>query len=157
MRADEANGFLRHCIQSRETFASSSMAGMEAAAEVIRSVAGSQEDRLRAFMDLALRTGELFDAIRGARPWLMAEEESADFVEELVRQFQAWMPPEPHRSELLRYLASSRATVVPGAEPGSDPVVQFHDGGAIRMSLVRYDSGIENFHPAPFRPGATGA
>ena len=155
--ADEANGFLRHSIQSRETFANSAIADIEAAAEAIRSVAGSQEDRLRAFMDLALRTGESFEEIRGARPWLMADEESADFLEELVREYQAWMPPEPHRSELLKLLAVSRATVVPAAEPGSDPVVQFHDGGAIRLSLVRHDPGIGNFRPAPFRPGSAGA
>ena len=108
-------------------------------------------------MDLALRTGEIFNGVRGARPWLMADEESAGFVEELVREYQAWMPPEPHRSELLKLLAASRATVVPAPEPGSDPVVQFHDGGAIRMSLVRYDPGIRNFRPAPFRPDSTGA
>jgi hypothetical protein len=154
--ADEGLRSLGHCIRSGEDFGSSPVLDMEAAAESIRAVAGSQEDRLRGFMDLALKAGELFEGIRGARPWLMAAAESAEFVDELVREYQAWMPPEPHRSELLKFLAASRATVVPAAEPGSDPVVQFHDGGAMRMSLVRYDAEIRNFRPAS-RPGSTGA
>jgi Asp-tRNA(Asn)/Glu-tRNA(Gln) amidotransferase C subunit len=154
--ADDAAEFLRQSIRSEEAFRQAAVEEMGEAGEAIRVVAGTQEDRLRAFMDLALEAGRLFDEIRGNRPWLMGEVESADLAEEIGRKYQAWMPPEPHRTELLKFVATSRATVLPPTEPGTSPVVQFYGGGAIPLSLVRYDPAIENFHPASFRPGPTG-
>lgn len=124
--------------------------------EEIRRVAGDMETRLRAYMDLALKIHDAFEALRGSRPWLMAEDEAESFADELKRTHQAWLPPEPHRSELLRFLLASRATVIPAEEPGAEPTVQFADGGAIPMSRVRYDPAIRNFHPSSYMPGPSG-
>ncbi|MCC6444493.1 MAG: hypothetical protein IT210_13690 [Armatimonadetes bacterium] len=153
--ARKALGFLHTCAATPESFSDAEIADIARAAEDIRLVAATQEIRLRTFMDLALAVRGSFDAIRGNRPWVGSEAEAASLSESLARRFQAWLPPEPHRSRLLEFLAASRAVISENL-PGEEPVVAFEDGGSILMSQVRWSEAIENFHPANTGPGPTG-
>ncbi len=143
-------------MKSRRTKFSDVCGMMDEAAEAIRTVAGTQESRLRSFKDLALKVYSLFGEICGDRAWLIDEANSKSFIEKLKRKYQAWLPPQPHREMLLKFLQNSRAYVLKETEAGKEPVVQFEDGGSILMSQVRYDPKIQNFHPASFKPAPTG-
>ena len=57
---------------------------------------------------------------------------------------------------LIDLLASSRAEIIDSQHPGGEPIIQFDDGGSIAMSQVRYDSEVENFHPANHKPAPGG-
>ena len=125
-------------------------------AEETRAVASAQEHRLRAQKDLALKLHDLFVRIKGSRPWILSEADAESHGEAIKKRYQAWLPPEPHSGELLGRLADSRASVVEDGGPDGEPMVQFMDGGAMRMSQVRWDPHVRNFHPAGFQPGPTG-
>ena len=154
--AEEALGFLERCICSREAIRNADFSKMGESAEAVRTVAGTQENRLRAYKDLALKISDIFSEIRGNRPWLSPGQDRTSVCGELSRKYQAWLPPEPHCGKLLDWLAASRAVALDQGGPGSEPLVQFEDGGLIPMSQVRYDPNVENFHPASFRPCPTG-
>lgn len=123
------------------------------AAESIRSVANELENRLRTYKDLALGFYALFLKVKGDRNWLLEPE---GLESDLKSKYQAWLPPEPHRSKLIKRLVDARAYVVKSSQMGEQPLVQFEDGGLIPMSQVRWDSNIENFHPAGFKPSPSG-
>ena len=136
-KAEEAIVSLHNCIQSKEVFQRVGLEKMDEAAEAIRTVAGTQENRLRSYKDLALKIGEHFREICGDRPWLIKEAEAPSFRERMRRKYQAWLPPEPHGDRLLKLLQDSRAYVLDKEEAGQEPLIQFEDGGCIPMSQVR--------------------
>jgi ElaB/YqjD/DUF883 family membrane-anchored ribosome-binding protein len=56
-----------------------------------------------------------------------------------------WMPPSPHREEVLKFLERGRAHI---EERGHNvpPLLVFEDGGVMELPLARYKDG--NFSPA---------
>jgi hypothetical protein len=154
--AEDAVVFLHTCIRSKKAFRGVKIKKMDEAAEAIRTVAGTQENRLRSFKDLALKVYSLFGEICGDRAWLIDEADSKSFIEKLKRKYQAWLPPQPHCDKLLKLLKNSRVYVLEKMGAGGEPVVQFEDGGSIPMSRIRYDPKIQNFYPASFKPASTG-
>jgi len=150
-KAQKPAKFIQECIKTGKC--QKEIKKLDKAAESIRSVASDLEHKLRVYKDLVLRIYTLFIKIRGNRNWLLKDEDSKITSE---KKYQAWLPPEPHKSKLLQQLAESRAYVIEPSQIGEEPLIQFEDGGLIPMSQVRWDSQIENFHPANFRPGSTG-
>lgn len=126
---------------------------LDEAAESIRSVASDLEGKLRVYKDLALGIYTLVIKIKGNRNWLLKDEDSKITSE---KKYQAWLPPEPHKSKLLQRFAESTAYIIEPSQIGEEPLIQFEDGGLIPMSQVRWNPNLENFHPADFRPGSTG-
>jgi hypothetical protein len=102
--------------------------------------------------DLALRTHQAFLDVKGSRPWLTTEEGQSTLLATVRKQYQAWLPPDPHRERLLNWLSRSRAHLPEEKGPGGEPYVQFEDGGCILMSQVRWSEEIGNFHPASMSP-----
>ena len=153
-KAWDALDRLDNCLKSGSVGPDISI--VDSAAEEVRRIASALEHRLRANKDAMLKLHELFLQIRGARAWIVSAEDGESHEAAMRRKHQAWLPPEPHCRELLKMLAASRAFVADSEDSDGDPVVQFMDGGAMRMSQVRWDPGIKNFHPASFRPAATG-
>ncbi len=128
---------------------------IEEKAEEIRLTGGQMEKTLRAYKDLALKAYELLENIRGGRPWLFSNESGGSLIRQYEKKYQAWLPPGPHRIELLKWIAAGRA-VVKEEKPGEDPLVLFEDGGMLYMSQARYDRNVKNFHPRLFAPGPGG-
>ena len=149
--AEHAAAILRACTESQQAFADADIERMGQLAEEIRAVANAHEHCLRQYKDLALETGDLFVEVKGQRPWLIAEEGKRSLVEDAKRAYQAWLPPEPHSSMLLDWLSASRAHVPEGRAPDGEPLVQFEDGGRMRMSQIRWDPEIRNFYPTEQR------
>ena len=147
-----ASESFRDCVKQPEPLSAEPVARLAECAEAIRIVAGDQENTLRRYKDLALEIHELFSTIKGDRAWLASGDDSRDYALAVRARHQAWLPPEPHAERLLGFLRESRAYVVGEPTPGTEPEVQFEDGGRIPMSQVRYDENIENFHPARHRP-----
>ena len=129
---------------------------LDALAESTRAVASAQEHELRAHKELTLKLHDEFVKIKGNRAWLMFADHAESPEKTMEKTYQAWLPPQPHRAELLKKLAASRAFVTTSEQPDGEPMVQFMDGGAMRMSQVRWEPAVKNFHPASFQPGATG-
>ena len=129
---------------------------INALAEETRTVASAQEHLLRAHKDLALKLHEAFVQIKGNRTWIVSPDAKESAENSIKRRHQAWLPPEPHCTQLLERLVTARAHIVEDPLPDGEPVIQFMDGGMMRMSQVRWDSEIKNFHPAAFQPGPTG-
>jgi len=150
--AQAASESFRDCVKQKEPLSTVPVTQMAEWAEAIRIVAGNQENTLRRYKDLALEIHELFNTVKGDRAWLASKESSEDYAHAVRTRYQAWLPPEPHMGRLLGFLRDSRAYIVGDPSPGTEPAVQFEDGGQIPMSQVRYDEGIENFHPARHRP-----
>ena len=150
--AETASESFRDCVKRTEPPSTAPVARLAEWAEAIRIVAGDQENTLRRYKDLALEIHELFSTIKGDRAWLASSDDSQDYALAVRARYQAWLPPEPHAEKLLGFLRDSRAYVVGAPAPGTEPEVQFEDGGRIPMSQVRYDENIENFHPARHRP-----
>ncbi len=125
-------------------------------AENVRAVASAIEHQLRAYKGFVVKLCDLLIRIKGTRAWIISGEASESLESSLKRQHQAWLPPEPHCSMLLERLAASTAYVAEEQLPDGEPEVHFMDGGAMPMSQIRWDPDIQNFHPALFRPAATG-
>jgi len=125
-------------------------------AEETRDVASAQEHLLRAHKDLALKLHEEFMQIKGNRTWITSPDSGESAEDTIKRKHQAWFPPEPHCAQLLERLVTARAHIVEDSLPDGEPVIQFMDGGMMRMSQVRWDPEIKNFHPAAFQPAPTG-
>jgi hypothetical protein len=145
---------IRACLAEAATEPAALTERVHAAAEEIRAVANDQENRLRRFKDAALQLRDAFDEIRGARHWLTGGQSGN--AEALRREFQAWLPPEPHAAKLLEFLATDRAVVIGRREEDGQPLVGFEDGGSILMCKVRWNDQVRNFHPQGVDPGATG-
>lgn len=152
----EALEFLRGSLEPQEEFRKQEVQSLSEGAERVRAVASAQEGRLRSYKDQALAAYDLFQEIKGSRPWIVTKDAASSFREKLEKQHQAWLPPEPHRERLLGWLSDARAVVADEAGPRDEPIVQFEDGGSIPMSQVRWSEAIGNFHPASFEPGPTG-
>ncbi len=149
--------FIRNKISTSDSFKKLTIKEYEEKAEAIRWVANNQEAKLRIYKDLWLAVLTLFEQVKGNRNWTtLSKEEEENLFVKLKNKYQAWLPPQPHRDELLKKLVEARADVEEAKNPGEEPVVHFEDGGSIPMSKVRYDSDIGNFHPASFKPGKTG-
>jgi hypothetical protein len=116
-------------------------------AEEVRGVAGEMEQLLRRYKEAAMALGRLYREVEGGRGWDREgrEAEMAGLEERLA----AWLPPPPHRGQILDYLKKGRAHLLPGEGP---PLVQFEDGGVIALSAVRYSEAVANFVPASFDP-----
>ncbi|MDP6775789.1 MAG: hypothetical protein QGI83_03385 [Candidatus Latescibacteria bacterium] len=151
-RAERAAGLLHDAFKSSEAFRGIPAGEVEDAAERIRKVAGDFENRLRQCKEQVLRLHEEFLRVKGGRPWLVDEGDKPSYVYSLQKEHQAWLPPEPHRKELIDWLTRDRAAISETRLPDGQPVVQFEDGGEIPMSQVRWDPEVRNFHPASFRP-----
>jgi len=157
--ADKASHALERaeeCIKSASDGQRLDVGKTDSLAEETRAVASAQEHRLRAQKDVALNLYDLLIRIKGSRPWIVSAEDTESHENSIKRRYQAWLPPEPHCGELLKRLAASRAHVLESDTPDGEPVVQFMDGGSMRMSQIRWNPDIKNFHPASFRPGPTG-
>ena len=148
-KASRSAELIRKQILSREL----EVEKLADAAESIRSVASELEKKLRTYKDLALGVYALFMKVKGDRNWLLEPE---GLESDLKSKYQAWLPPDPHRSKLLRWLADVRAYVIEPTRIGEQPLVQFEDGGLISMSQIRWDPNIGNFHPAGFKPSPSG-
>ena len=150
----EAIGVLHDSATSGESIARLDVEKMCELAEQVRTVAGAQEHYLRLHKDLALRANQAFVDLKGSRPWVTTEKDQSSLVESVRSQYQAWLPPEPHRDRLLNWLSRSRAHLPKETGPGGEPYVQFEDGGCILMSQVRWNEEIGNFQPASMNPKA---
>ena len=155
-QAGEALGFLRQLVAASDEYGSADVEAISKAAEEIRAVATEQEHRLRAHKEFALKLYEAFMDVKGGRPWILADQEAGSYKAGLRKQYQSWLPPEPHGTMLLDRLAESGAVVVEGSRSDGEPDIRFEDGGSIAMSQVRWDPNVRNFHPANFTPGAGG-
>ena len=154
--AAEAIASLRERVRVVEQSKTAGVRDMAALAEAVRAVANAHEHCLRRHKELALATHEVFAEVQGERPWLVTEDAKPTAVGSIRKRYQAWLPPGPHGDRLVDWLSRSRVHVLDEPGPDGEPRVQFEDGGCMAMSQVRWDSDVENFHPASFRPGATG-
>lgn len=154
--AESALRALRQRAASREAFAAAPEKEMGELAETVRDAASAQEARLRKFKDVCIKLGALLDEVRGGRPWGPSEEELSSFRSEILAKYAAWLPPRPHLGRLLERLEQTTAHVMDPGKPGAEPLVQFEDGGVIRMSKIRYDEQVRNFHPAGAPPAPSG-
>ena len=155
-QADDALDFLGQLVAASDGYEGADVEAINEAAEDIRAVATEQEHRLRAHKELALKLYDMFLDVKGGRPWILADHETGSYKEGLRKQYQSWLPPEPHGTMLLDRLAESGAVVVDGPRSDGEPDIKFEDGGSIAMSQVRWDPNVRNFHPANFTPGAGG-
>ena len=105
--------------------------------------------------ELERRLRHTAEPARTAEP-LLADADGASVMQQARRRYEAWLPPEPDGRKLLEYLGASRAHVLDRRLPDGQPVVQFEDGGAMPMSLIRWDEDVKNFRPAGFLRGRTG-
>lgn len=69
-----------------------------------------------------------------------------DQQQEIEEQWSAWLPPEPHRTAVVEFVARGRARIVQ-PDPQRPPQLMFEDGGAMELPLVRY-GGREPFYLA---------
>ncbi|MGD9496786.1 MAG: hypothetical protein AB7Y46_10830 [Armatimonadota bacterium] len=69
-----------------------------------------------------------------------------DRKDEIVAQWGQWLPPEPHRTAVVDFVARGRASIVQ-PDPERPPQLMFEDGGAMELPLVRY-GGREPFYLA---------
>ena len=69
-----------------------------------------------------------------------------DRKDEIVAQWEQWLPPEPHRTAVVEFVARGRASIV---QPDADrpPLLMYEDGGSMVLPLVRY-GGREPFYSA---------
>lgn len=65
---------------------------------------------------------------------------------EIEERWNAWLPPEPHRTAVVEFVARGRARIV-RPDPERPPQLMFEDGGAMELSLVRC-GGREPFYLA---------
>ncbi len=86
-------------MKSRQTKFSDVCGTMDEAAEAIRTVAGTQENRLRSYKDLALKIYSHFREICADRAWLVDETGSKSFIEKLKRKYHTWFPPHRNRKK----------------------------------------------------------
>jgi len=154
-KAQKSAEFIQRCIKFKKDFGEAEIEKLDKAAESIRSAASNQERKLRAYKDLVLGAYRLFKKIKGNRNWLLDEQNARVLLE---MKYQAWLPPEPHKSKLLQELADPNAEtyVIEPSQTGEEPVIQFYESGLIPMSQIRWNPDIKNFHPANFKPGSTG-
>jgi len=94
----------------------------------LRKTARLAELELRACKELAISLFEALEELKGDRAWLMA----GDATE---TRWQAWLPPEPAKAELLRVIQAGEAFVT-RAKRG-EPTVRFEDGGEMPMTKIR--------------------
>ncbi len=151
-RAERAATFLHDTFRTSEAFREVPASNVEEAAENIRKVAGDFENRLRQCKEQVLRLHDEYGRVKGNRPWLVDEGDKPSYVYSIQKQHQAWLPPEPHRKELLDWLTRDRAAISERRLPDGQPLVEFEDGGEIPMCQVRWDPEVRNFHPANFKP-----
>ena len=154
--AERALALLDDLVQSQGDYAATGVSEIADLAEAIRSVASSLEHELRARMELALELHRLFLEIKRDRPWVLDDADTGSYKERMEAKYQSWLPSEPDRSVLLDRLATARAEVIESDQPGTEPMVQFDDGGSMAMSQVRYDTTVMNFHPANHKPAPGG-
>jgi len=155
-KADDALDFLKKLVAAPDEYTAADVEAINRAAEEIRAVATEQEHRLRAHKELALKLYEVFMDVKGGRPWILADQEAGSYKDGVRKQYQSWLPPEPHGAMLLDKLAESGAVIVEGSRSDGEPDIRFEDGGSIAMSQVRWNSNVRNFHPANFTPGPGG-
>ncbi len=154
--ADQAIEYLSKLSASADGYGATDVGEIGGAAEAIRSVASSLEHVLRARMELALELNRLFVDIKRDRAWNVDGADTGSYKQSIEAKYQSWLPSEPHRTALMDYLAMSKAEIIESEQPGGDPMIQFDNGGAIAMSQVRYDTEVQNFHPANHRPAPGG-
>jgi len=155
-KAEGAMASLKKIVESADRFAGTDVAKIGEAAEVVRSLASAQEHEMRANKELALELHRLFQDIKADRPWIMPEEETSSYLDGVRKEYQSWLPPEPHSEFLLNRLAAGTAVIVDAARPGGEPRINFQDGGFMAMSQVRWDPVVSNFHPANYKPAPGG-
>lgn len=138
-------------------------------AEEVRQVANDMEGALRRHQEGAMALARAYDALRGHRGWgrtTVSPEEAAATGSPDVPSWipQAWLPPSPHAERIVDFLVRGRATLIDDAEldaypvgpQGREPIVQFEDGGVMPLRVVRWNDGVENFHPLGQAPHPRG-
>ena len=73
---------------------------------------------------------------------------------------EAWLPPSPHREQIVDWLTRGRAALLtdeevaklPVGPQGREPWVQFEDGGVMPLRVVRWDDVVRNFYPLGHDP-----
>jgi hypothetical protein len=77
---------------------------------------------------------------------------------------EAWLPPSPHREQIVDWLVRGRAALLtdeevaklPVGPQGREPWVQFEDGGVMPLRVVRWDDAVRNFYPLGHNPHPRG-
>jgi hypothetical protein len=77
---------------------------------------------------------------------------------------EAWLPPSPHREEIVDWLRRGRAALLsdeeaarfPAGPQGREPLVQFEDGGVMPLRAVRWSDEVRNFYPLGSTPHPRG-
>jgi hypothetical protein len=153
-------------------------------AEEIRQVANDMEGALRRHKEACIAAGRAYLHLKGARGWedgsratsrppapegeggsldSVADDrhngstaESATNGEPLPSWIpEAWLPPSPHREQIVDWLKRGRAALLseeevarlPAGPQGREPLVQFEDGGFMPLRAVRWSDEVRNFYP----------
>ncbi len=69
-----------------------------------------------------------------------------DRKDEIVARWEQWLPPEPHRTAVVEFVARGRASIVQ-PDPNQPPLLLYEDGGSMVLPLVRH-GGREPFYSA---------
>ncbi len=69
-----------------------------------------------------------------------------DRKDEIIAQWEQWLPPEPHRTAVVEFVARGRASIVQ-PDPDQPPLLLYEDGGSMVLPLVRH-GGREPFYSA---------
>ncbi len=150
-------------------------------AEEIRQVANDMEGALRRHKEACIAAGRAYLHLKGARGWEDGSRiaslpdgeggrvdtvadgrhngstaESAGDGEPLPSWIpEAWLPPSPHREQIVDWLKRGRAALLseeevaklPVGPQGREPLVQFEDGGFMPLRAVRWSDDVRNFYP----------
>jgi hypothetical protein len=117
--------------------------------EEIRDVANRMERLLRASRTLAARVSGAYRDVRGARSWAVDEEGAARELP-VPAEYEAWLPPRPHREVVLDWISRGRLHL----RSGEIPLIEFEDGGTMPLSDVRWSDEVQNFHRKDEKPNA---
>jgi hypothetical protein len=130
-----------------------------ARAEAIRQVAAHLEQLIGRYKELALDLARAYRDVKGDRAWVLDEAEAQEAAAlPGVPAWSRWLPPSPHRERIVRWLQAGRAHLIPaaaaadGAGAEAAPLVQFQDGGLMRLPDVRWSEDIRNFYSTDAPP-----
>jgi hypothetical protein len=107
------------------------------------------ERLLRSSRTLAARVARAYQELRGARSWAVDEEGSARPLP-IPAEYEAWLPPNPHRTVVLDWISRGRLHL----RAGEVPLIEFEDGGTMPLSDARWSEEVQNFHHKDEKPSA---
>jgi hypothetical protein len=140
-----------------------------AQAEALRDIAQDVENKLNRYKELALALARAYRDVKGSRLWVLDEAEAATAALPGEPQWARWLPPSPHRERIVRWMQSGRAHLVPpdrldtpgphdapDAPAAQPPLVQFQDGGVMRLPDVRWSEDVRSFYSSEMPPDPRG-